>query len=67
MQLYTIITLALGLQTIYYGHLYPHLKYRRQLKVQVPTLYFFQLSLFFQNQNLYISLLIELESDASGR
>ncbi|XP_047177471.1 uncharacterized protein LOC124844558 isoform X1 [Vigna umbellata] len=30
--LYTIITLALGLQTIYYGHIYPQLKYRRQLK-----------------------------------
>ncbi|KAL9331365.1 hypothetical protein ACSQ67_000975 [Phaseolus vulgaris] len=30
--LYTIITLALGLQTMYYGHLYPQLKYKRQLK-----------------------------------
>ncbi|RDX90864.1 Ypq1, partial [Mucuna pruriens] len=30
--LYTIITLALGLQTIYYGHMYPQLKYERQLK-----------------------------------
>jgi len=40
MQLYTIITLALDLQTIYYGHIYPQLKYRRQLKVPVPMLYF---------------------------
>ncbi|ESW33915.1 hypothetical protein PHAVU_001G108900 [Phaseolus vulgaris] len=32
--LYTIITLALGLQTMYYGHLYPQLKYKRQLKVE---------------------------------
>ncbi|XP_027936213.1 uncharacterized protein LOC114191213 [Vigna unguiculata] len=35
--LYTIITLALGLQTIYYGHIYPQLKYRRQLKVETFT------------------------------
>ncbi|XP_017415845.1 probable vacuolar amino acid transporter YPQ1 isoform X2 [Vigna angularis] len=35
--LYTIITLALGLQTIYYGHIYPQLKYRRQLKVESFT------------------------------
>nr|KYP64049.1 putative membrane protein YOL092W family [Cajanus cajan] len=30
--LYTIITLALGSQAIYYGYIYPQLKYKKQLK-----------------------------------
>ncbi|TKY62782.1 vacuolar amino acid transporter YPQ1 [Spatholobus suberectus] len=30
--LYSIITFALGSQTIYYGYIYPQLKYKRQLK-----------------------------------
>lgn len=55
MQLYTLITLVLGAQTIYYGHIYPQLKYRRQLKVQVPILYICWLSLLFSK--VYLSLL----------
>ncbi|CAL0322863.1 unnamed protein product [Lupinus luteus] len=41
--LYTIITVVLGAQSIYYGHIYPQLKYKRQLKhskleqVETPT------------------------------
>ncbi|KAG5043171.1 hypothetical protein AAZX31_03G104100 [Glycine max] len=35
--LYTIITIALGAQTIYYGHIYPQLKYKRQLKIETFT------------------------------
>ncbi|KAL2320573.1 hypothetical protein Fmac_029542 [Flemingia macrophylla] len=35
--LYTIITLALGSQTIYYGYIYPQLKYKKQLKVEKFT------------------------------
>ncbi|XP_019457557.1 PREDICTED: probable vacuolar amino acid transporter YPQ1 [Lupinus angustifolius] len=41
--LYTIITVVLGAQSIYYGHIYPQLKCKRQLKhskheqVETPT------------------------------
>lgn len=35
--LYTIITLALGSQAIYYGYIYPQLKYKKQLKVETFT------------------------------
>ncbi|KAE9599696.1 hypothetical protein Lalb_Chr14g0365111 [Lupinus albus] len=41
--LYTIITVVLGAQSIYYGHIYPQLKYKRQIKhskheqVETPT------------------------------
>ncbi|XP_027359316.1 probable vacuolar amino acid transporter YPQ1 [Abrus precatorius] len=35
--LYTIITLSLCLQAIYYGHIYPKLKCNRQLKIDTPT------------------------------
>ncbi|KAF1886545.1 hypothetical protein Lal_00045778 [Lupinus albus] len=37
--LYTIITVVLGAQSIYYGHIYPQLKYKRQIKVPIPILY----------------------------
>ncbi|XP_027188915.2 vacuolar histidine transporter YPQ3 [Cicer arietinum] len=35
--LYTIITVALGSQSIYYKCIYPRSKYKRQLKVETPT------------------------------
>ncbi|XP_057445693.1 probable vacuolar amino acid transporter YPQ1 isoform X2 [Lotus japonicus] len=35
--LYTFITLSLCTQSIYYGHIYPRLQYKRQLKVDTPT------------------------------
>lgn len=39
MQLYTVITVALGSQHIYYGYVYPQLKYKRQLEVKIPILF----------------------------
>jgi len=36
MQLYTIITVVLGSQAIYYGYIYPRSQYKRLLKVQTP-------------------------------
>ncbi|CAJ2671866.1 probable vacuolar amino acid transporter YPQ3 isoform X2 [Trifolium pratense] len=35
--LYTIITVSLGSQSIYYGYIYPQSQYKRQLKVETPT------------------------------
>ncbi|WJX29698.1 hypothetical protein P8452_18310 [Trifolium repens] len=35
-ELYTFITLALCLQAIYYGHIYPQLKCKKQFKIEAP-------------------------------
>ncbi|XP_057437851.1 seven transmembrane protein 1 [Lotus japonicus] len=35
--LYTVITVALGSQHIYYGYVYPQLKYKRQLEAETLT------------------------------